>query len=132
MVHSELVVHSHVLDVEMISTVHQLLSTFCIRCRLISNFIIKLSNHCLQAKAGPSRVEIERLKMEVIENANIVCSTLSFSGSSLLQRISRPFDVVVIDEAAQAVEPATLIPLCSGAKQVLLLIESLLRSRISD
>lgn len=49
-----------------------------------------------------------------------MCSTLSFSGSGLLQRISRPFDVVVIDEAAQAVEPATLIPLCTGAKQALL------------
>ena len=61
---------------------------------------------------------MDRLKMEVIESSSIVCSTLSFSGSSLLQRISRPFDVVVIDEAAQAVEPATLIPLCSGAKQV--------------
>lgn len=72
----------------------------------------------MQGNFGPSKTEIERIKMEVIENANIVCSTLSFSGSALLQRISRPFDVVVIDEAAQAVEPATLIPLCSGAKQV--------------
>lgn len=72
----------------------------------------------MQGRSGPSKVEMDRLKMEVIESSSIVCSTLSFSGSSLLQRISRPFDVVVIDEAAQAVEPATLIPLCSGAKQV--------------
>ena len=61
--------------------------------------------------------ERQRMKLAVIEEAHIVCCTLSFAGSGLLQRISRPFDVVVIDEAAQAVEPAILIPLCTGAKQ---------------
>ena len=32
-----------------------------------------------------------------------VCSTLSFSGSGIFMRMNRGFDVVVIDEAAQAV-----------------------------
>jgi hypothetical protein len=32
-----------------------------------------------------------------------VCSTLSFSGSGVFHRMNRGFDVVVIDEAAQAV-----------------------------
>ena len=47
-----------------------------------------------------------------------MCSTLSFSGSGLFARMSRPFDVVVIDEAAQAVEPSTLVPLVTGCHQV--------------
>ncbi|EEE61007.1 hypothetical protein OsJ_14822 [Oryza sativa Japonica Group] len=34
--------------------------------------------------------------------------------------MARAFDVVIIDEAAQAVEPATLIPLIHGCKQVFL------------
>lgn len=67
---------------------------------------------------GVQITERERIKLAIIEEAHIVCCTLSFAGSALLQQISRPFDVVVIDEAAQAVEPATLIPLCTGAKQV--------------
>lgn len=62
--------------------------------------------------------EREKTKLELIEAAHVVCSTLSFSGSGLLRQLSKPFDVVVIDEAAQAVEPSTLIPLCTGAKQV--------------
>lgn len=32
-----------------------------------------------------------------------VCSTLSFSGSGAFGRMLRPFDVVIVDEAAQAV-----------------------------
>lgn len=40
----------------------------------------------------------------LIVNQNLqVFSTLSFSGSSIFGRMTRPFDVVIIDEAAQAV-----------------------------
>lgn len=35
-----------------------------------------------------------------------VCSTLSFSGAGVFKRMNRGFDVVVIDEAAQAVSPS--------------------------
>ncbi len=58
------------------------------------------------------------MKLALLEEAHIVCSTLSFSGSGLFAQMSRKFDVVVIDEAAQAVEPAILVPLVQGVKQV--------------
>lgn len=58
------------------------------------------------------------MKLALLEEAHIVCSTLSFSGSRLFAQMSRKFDVVVIDEAAQAVEPAILVPLVQGVKQV--------------
>ncbi|PRW45131.1 putative helicase MAGATAMA 3 [Chlorella sorokiniana] len=68
-----------------------------------------------------ARWEKDRLRMSILEEANIVCTTLSFSGSSAFTRLARKFDVVVIDEAAQAVEPSTLVPLAhGGAKQVYL------------
>jgi senataxin len=52
----------------------------------------------------------------VLAEAAVVCSTLSFAGSPLLQRLAnaRHFDVVVVDEAAQAVEPSLLVPLVMG------------------
>lgn len=72
-------------------------------------------------------------KALVLDDANIVATTLSFSGASLLGKIPE-FDYVIIgtfekeekcchnvnlytDEAAQAVETSTLIPLqhkCTG------------------
>ncbi|KAJ3675167.1 hypothetical protein LUZ60_004209 [Juncus effusus] len=69
------------------------------------------------AKTGSDR---ERIRASILDEAAIVFSTLSFSGSSAFSRMSRPFDVVIIDEAAQAVEPAIMVPLAHGCRQVFL------------
>ncbi|XP_077241380.1 P-loop containing nucleoside triphosphate hydrolases superfamily protein isoform X2 [Tasmannia lanceolata] len=62
----------------------------------------------------------DRIRASILDEAAIVFSTLSFSGSTVFTRMNRVFDVVIIDEAAQAVEPATLVPLAHGCKQVFL------------
>ncbi|TVU14519.1 hypothetical protein EJB05_37994, partial [Eragrostis curvula] len=64
--------------------------------------------------------EDERMKAAIMDEAAIVFSTLSFSGQSIFSKMTRTFDVVIIDEAAQAVEPATLVPLIHGCRQVFL------------
>lgn len=56
--------------------------------------------------------------MALLNNADIVFSTLAFSGSQIFSKITCPFDTVVIDEAAQALEPSCLVPLLGGVKQV--------------
>ncbi|XP_078172250.1 putative helicase MAGATAMA 3 isoform X2 [Carex rostrata] len=68
-------------------------------------------------RAGSDR---DRIRASILDEAAIVFSTLSFSGSSAFSRMGRPFDVVIIDEAAQAVEPAILVPLAHGCRQVFL------------
>ena len=73
----------------------------------------------LQGERAANKSERDRAKAAVLEDAQIVCSTLSFSGSRSFAQMKRKFDVVVIDEAAQAVEPSVLIPICQGVKQVL-------------
>ncbi|KAF3791608.1 putative helicase MAGATAMA 3 [Nymphaea thermarum] len=70
---------------------------------------------------GPSSLQRDHIRASIIDESAIVFSTLSFSGSGLFSRMNRIFDVVVIDEAAQAVEPATLIPLAHGCKQLFLI-----------
>ncbi|XVE67327.1 hypothetical protein DITRI_Ditri08aG0151700 [Diplodiscus trichospermus] len=72
-------------------------------------------------KQGSTGTDIDNIRAAVLDEAVIVFSTLSFSGSTVLAKQSSGFDVVIIDEAAQAVEPATLVPLSSGCKQVFLI-----------
>ncbi|KAL7592596.1 hypothetical protein Lser_V15G34181 [Lactuca serriola] len=71
-------------------------------------------------KQGGAGRDRDTMRASIMDESAIVFSTLSFSGSSLFTKLSRAFDIVVIDEAAQAVEPATLVPLASGCKQVFL------------
>ncbi|MQL89807.1 hypothetical protein Taro_022394, partial [Colocasia esculenta] len=66
--------------------------------------------------SGP--MDRDQIRASILDEAAIVFSTLSFSGSALFARMHRVFDVVIIDEAAQAVEPATLVPMAHGCKQV--------------
>ncbi|XP_057763657.1 LOW QUALITY PROTEIN: probable helicase MAGATAMA 3 [Salvia miltiorrhiza] len=71
-------------------------------------------------KQGGTAKDKDSIRASILDEAVIVFSTLSYSGSTLFSKLSRSFDVVIIDEAAQAVEPATLIPLANGCKQVFL------------
>lgn len=43
------------------------------------------------------------------------------AGSAIFHRMAKHFDVVIVDEAAQAVEPSVMVPLVMGCKQVTLL-----------
>ncbi len=54
---------------------------------------------------------------EVIEEADVVCTTNSTAGSELIE--GKMFDVVVIDEATQATEPSCIIPITHGRKVVM-------------
>jgi senataxin len=64
------------------------------------------------------------IRKEILESADIVASTLSSSGQSLLvDHISEhkiTFDTVIVDEAGQTTEPATLIPLRYGCRRLVL------------
>ncbi|XP_031111945.1 probable helicase MAGATAMA 3 [Ipomoea triloba] len=71
-------------------------------------------------KQGGTGKDKDSIRASVLEEAVIVFSTLSFSGSPLFSKLNHGFDVVIIDEAAQAVEPSTLVPLANGCKQVFL------------
>lgn len=54
---------------------------------------------------------------ELIQVAEVVCTTNSTAGSELLE--NENFDVVVIDEATQSTEPSCLIPMSHGGKVIL-------------
>lgn len=60
-------------------------------------------------------MKVADIRKQILEQADVVCSTLSGAGSQpMLEVVLRitgfKFDAVIIDEAAQAVEPSSLIP----------------------
>ncbi|XP_076842414.1 putative helicase senataxin isoform X2 [Brachyhypopomus gauderio] len=68
---------------------------------------------CRQLKENRSKRQ--EVQTRLLQDANVICSTLSTSGSSVLEwayrRLGRePFSCVIIDEAGQAKETETLIP----------------------
>ena len=58
--------------------------------------------------------------MRILSEAEVVCCTLTGSGVDYLAKVQNGFRTVVVDEAAQAVELATLIPLQYGCKKCIL------------
>ncbi len=54
---------------------------------------------------------------EILDDADVVCSTNSTSASQVLE--DRDFDLCVIDEATQATEPSCLIPLIKAGKVIM-------------
>ena len=49
--------------------------------------------------------------MAVLNEASIVCTTLSCAGYSMFTQLKSGFDTVLIDEAAQAIAPALTLAL---------------------
>ena len=61
-----------------------------------------------------------RLRVKLMNDASIICTTLSGSGHEQINQIQHTFETVIVDEAAQCVELSTLIPLRCGAKRCIL------------
>jgi len=61
----------------------------------------------------------ERVVADLVGNAQVVLATCVGASSSILLKNSDPFDLVVIDEAAQALEAACWIPTLKGGRLVL-------------
>ena len=56
----------------------------------------------------------KRAQQAVLDEAHVICATLSGSGHDMFQSLNIEFEIVIIDEAAQCVEMSSLIPLKYG------------------
>jgi senataxin len=65
-------------------------------------------------------ISFDAAKTLVLNEASIVCTTLSCAGYSIFSQLKQGFDTVLIDEAAQAVEVSTLIPLKYACRRLIL------------
>lgn len=66
------------------------------------------------------RVVKEALELNFLEHAEMVFTTLSSTGRKVLSKVTRGFETVLIDEAAQASEVSALQPLVYGCQQCVL------------
>jgi hypothetical protein len=69
-----------------------------------------------QHGSNPAQAFKERMK--ALKKAQIVCCTCIGSGGDILDAMT--FDRVLVDEATQATEPAVLVPLMRGCRQLVL------------
>jgi len=72
----------------------------------------------LRQLAKEERQRQQKAITAVLNNASVICATLTGVGSRQLENLP-PFDVVVIDEAAQALEPACWAALLRGRRAIL-------------
>lgn len=72
-----------------------------------------------QARSRALDVSRRNMRMEILEQADVVCATLSGTGHDYMSLLPE-FDTVIIDEAAQSVELSCLIPLKYGCKRCVL------------
>jgi len=71
----------------------------------------------IDALYGDLRSIVSEAISDVLENAQVVATTNSTSGSEFLRDMV--FDLAVVDEATQATEPSTLIPLVRARRAVM-------------
>ena len=73
--------------------------------------VVQAQRHTLKQRLQAER---RRLRNEILREASVVCGTLSAAGSKIFEDavVGTPgFQDCIIDEAAQSIEPSSLIPL---------------------
>lgn len=77
---------------------------------------IRIDNSKDQERQAGREAELNRKRAQqaVLDNAHVICATLSGSGHDMFQSLNIEFETVIIDEAAQCVEMSSLIPLKYG------------------
>lgn len=61
-----------------------------------------------------------KAQQDILDEADVLCSTLSGSGHDMFKKLNIEFETVIIDEAAQCVELSSLIPLKYGCSKCIL------------
>lgn len=70
--------------------------------------------------ARDSEVSRRLIQQRILDDAHIICATLSGSGHDMFQNLNIEFETVIIDEAAQSIELSALIPLKYGCAKCIL------------
>ena len=67
-----------------------------------------------------TEIKRRQIQQKILNEAHVLCATLSGSGHDLFKNLNIEFETVIIDEAAQCVELSALIPLKYGCAKCVL------------
>lgn len=70
--------------------------------------------------ARDAEISRRKIQQDILDNAHVICATLSGSGHEMFQNLNIEFETVIIDEAAQSIELSALIPLKYGCSKCIL------------
>ncbi len=70
--------------------------------------------------ARDAEINRRKIQQDILDNAHVICATLSGSGHEMFQNLNIEFETVIIDEAAQSIELSALIPLKYGCSKCVL------------
>lgn len=70
--------------------------------------------------ARENEIRKRQVQQEILDQAQVLCATLSGSGHEMFKNLNVEFETVIIDEAAQCVELSALIPLKYGCSKCIL------------
>jgi len=91
---------------------------FCVD-RPPSSYDSMRKNGSLNSPNGGNTTINYKERMKQIKSAQIICCTCIGSGGDILDSLG-PLERILVDEATQATEPAVLVPLMRGCRQLVL------------
>ena len=82
--------------------------------------ILENKKQTLMKALSKNKYEKQNYEYYLLSNTPILCTTLNNAGNERLKKNKLTYDYLIIDEACQCVEPSSLIPLCHGIKNLIL------------
>ena len=82
--------------------------------------LLESKRQALMKALSKNKYEKQNYEYYLLSNTPILCTTLNNAGNERLKKTKLNYDYLIIDEACQCVEPSSLIPLCHGIKNLIL------------
>ena len=114
---------SNNLEKEFLKKIHSLIACYLQQRDMLMRTIVEIEQCRIIYSNKSERVMIAQLRTSILENAHIIFTTLSSSGLQEITSFGKhiKFEVLVVDEAAQATEPSTMVPMRYNSRHCILI-----------
>ena len=82
--------------------------------------ILENKKQLILLSLNKNKFERQNYEYFLLSNIPILCTTLNNAGNEKLKKTNINYDILIVDEACQCIEPSSLIPLYHGIKKLIL------------